>query len=220
MADRWGLDGLSLAERFARIHENNLWRAEGSVSGPGSEVEATETLRRELPQLLVTLGVRKLLDAPCGDGEWMSRAELGVAYVGMDIVPSVVEKAQARSAGGDYLVGDITQDALPRADAILCRDCLVHLSFANIRLALANIHRSGAKWLITTTFPSLQVNRECVDGYWRPLNLELEPFSWPPPQHLLVEDCTEGRGAWKDKSLGVWKLEDLTHLLAPSPDDG
>ena len=85
---------------------------------------------------------------------------------------------------------------MPRADAILCRDCLVHLSLANIAAAVANFRRSGSEWLVTTTFPELRTNIDCEDGDWRALNLALAPFHWGPPVKLLVEGCTEGDCGW------------------------
>ena len=95
---------------------------------------------------------------------------------------------------------------MPRCDAILCRDALVHLSFANIERALANFRRSGADWLITTTFPGWQTNADCEDGDWRALNFERAPFNWDAPLELINENCTEAGGGWRDKSLGVWRL--------------
>jgi hypothetical protein len=103
-------------------------------------------------------------------------------------------------------LADITVDPLPRCDAILCRDCLVHLSFANISRALDNFRRTGARWLITTTFPDWRHNRDCEDGDWRALNFERAPFAWGAPVELLNENCMEAGGGWRDKSLGVWRL--------------
>jgi SAM-dependent methyltransferase len=205
--------GLNLAERFRRIHDTNLWGAAQSTSGLGSELDATAVLRSQLPRLFERLGITSLLDAPCGDAGWINRADLGVRYVGVDIVPSLVENLQARAAAGEtkgeYRVADITGDALPRCDAILCRDCLVHLSFANIARAIANFRASGAAWLIATTFPQWQVNADCEDGDWRALNFERAPFGWGPPVELLNENCQEADGGWRDKSLGVWRLVEI-----------
>jgi hypothetical protein len=138
------------------------------------------------------------------------RSRLGLRYVGIDIVPDLVERQQAAAAAGeiegDYRLADITRDPLPRCDAILCRDCLVHLSFANIERAVGSFRRSGATWLIATTFPGWQTNRDCEDGDWRALNLERSPFDWAAPVELLNENCTEAGGGWRDKSLGVWRL--------------
>jgi hypothetical protein len=212
-ADRSAFSGLDLAARFVRIHETNLWGAETSRSGLGSETAAASVLTEALPGLLRQLGVRSLLDAPCGDAVWINRAVLDVEYVGVDIVPALVDDLSRRAAAGairgEYIHRDITCDALPRADAVLCRDCLVHLSFANVRLAIENFRRSGATWLITTTFPEWQTNRDCEDGDWRPLDFGRAPFSWRPPQALLDEACVEAGGAYRDKSLGVWRLADL-----------
>jgi SAM-dependent methyltransferase len=211
-ADRGSFAGLSLQQRFRRIHDSNLWGAPESVSGLGSEIDATAALRGELPRLLARLGVTSLLDAPCGDAGWINRSSLAVNYVGIDIVPGLVAQLQAAAAAGDirgdYHLADITVDLLPRCDAILCRDCLVHLSFANIERAARNFRRSGASWLIATTFPGWQTNFDCEDGDWRALNFERPPFDWGAPVELLNENCTEAGGGWRDKSLGVWRLSD------------
>jgi methyltransferase family protein len=213
-ADRAAFAGLTLSERFQRIHDTNLWGAAESVSGLGSESDATAVLRSELPLLLRRLGVRTLLDAPCGDGGWIATADLGVRVTGVDVVPDLIEALQRRSdVNRDYLLADVTRDALPAADAILCRDCLVHFSFANIARAVENFRRSGASWLITTTFPEWQSNLDCEDGDWRALNFERAPFAWRAPRELLNENCMEAGGGWRDKSLGVWRLSDITTSL-------
>lgn len=213
-AEHRALSALPLAARFEHIHSTNMWGADTSVSGLGSENAATATVRNQLPELLRELNVSVLLDAPCGDASWIGRADLGgIRYIGVDIVPALIEQlGAARTGFGEYAVADITSDPLPRADAILCRDCLVHLSFANIERAVANFRRSGARWLITTTFPDWQANRDCEDGDWRALNLERAPFGWGLPKTLLVEACQEAGGGWADKSLGVWRIADLPHL--------
>jgi SAM-dependent methyltransferase len=210
VADRGSFAGLSLQQRFQRIHDTNLWGAPESVSGLGSEIDATAMLRVELPALLRRLQATSLLDAPCGDGGWIARTDHRVRVTGIDIVPDLIEQLNARAArgeiAGDYHLADITADPLPRCDAILCRDCLVHLSFANIAGAVDNFRRSGARWLITTTFPEWQHNRDCEDGDWRALNFERPPFSWGAPFGLINENCMEAGGGWRDKSLGVWRL--------------
>ena len=210
LADRESFVGLDLAQRFARIHDTNLWGAAASASGLGSEMDATTVLRDELPQLLARLRVTSMLDAPCGDAGWIAQADLGVGYLGIDIVPDLIENLRARAnAGeirGEYRLADITADPLPRYDVILCRDALVHLSFANIGRAVANFRASGATWLIATTFPEWQTNADCEDGDWRALNFERAPFNWGAPVELLNENCMEAGGGWRDKSLGVWRL--------------
>lgn len=211
--DRESFAGLDLAQRFRRIHDTNLWGAAASTSGLGSELDATAVLRADLSGLFRKLGVTSLLDAPCGDAGWINQVELGVRYVGVDIVPELIARLQQRAASGEvtgeYHLADITTDPLPRCDAILCRDCLVHLSFANIGRAVTNFKASGVVWLIATTFPEWRSNADCEDGDWRALNLERAPFSWRAPVELLNENCPEAGGGWRDKSLGVWRLAEI-----------
>ena len=213
LADKGSFADLNLAQRFRRIHETNMWGAVASTSGLGSEMEATAVLRAELPRLFRKFGVTSLLDAPCGDAGWINNADLGVRIVGADIVAALVDSLQARAVAGEikgeYHLADITRDPLPRCDAVLCRDALVHLSFANIERAVANFKASGAAWLIATTFPDWQTNHDCEDGDWRALNFEMKPFSWGPPVELVNENCTEAGGGWRDKSLGVWRLAEI-----------
>ncbi|MGL9616844.1 class I SAM-dependent methyltransferase [Bradyrhizobium sp. U531] len=213
VADRDNFKGLDLAARFERIERTNLWGAASSVSGLGSEDMATAAIRDALPPLLRRLGVRSLLDAPCGDAGWIGRLRLDIDYTGVDIVPSLIAANTKRVADGElagcFLVADLTRDRLPRADLILCRDCLVHLSFQNIARAIAGFRESGAQFLLATTFPEFEGNRDCEDGDWRALNMTRAPFGWPAPRDLIDERCEEGDGGWRDKSLGLWRLDEL-----------
>jgi hypothetical protein len=191
---------------FARIHARNAWGDPESVSGRGSTLARTRVVRRELPRLLATLDARCLLDAPCGDYNWMRAVDLGpVAYIGVDVVPALVERNRQRygGAGRQFLRLDLTRDPLPAADVVLCRDCLIHLAFADAAAAIANIRRSGARHLIVTTHESVRENVDAPTGGFRALNLRLPPFCFPPPRARVTEDPGTG------KSLGVWQLDEL-----------
>jgi hypothetical protein len=203
---------LSPAQTFRHAFETNLWGGAESPSGPGSSLEQTTTLGGLLPDLCRRRGVHRLLDLPCGDGHWMATIPLpGVRYYGADLVPEIVARAAADNPHPDRRFGrlDLTTDPLPSADLLLCRDCLVHLSFADARRALANVRRSDITYLLTTTFPAEPHNVDVVTGDWRPLNLLRPPFGFPEPLELLVEGCTEHRGLFRDKSLGLWRVADL-----------
>jgi hypothetical protein len=205
---REALAGLDLRQRFEYIREHNLWGCDESVSGVGSTMSETANLRAGIPPLLAEIGACSVLDIPCGDFGWLNSVDLGVPYTGADIVEALVEANRQRysRAGRRFLRLDLTADPLPTADVVLCRDCLVHLSYANIERAIANIRASGARWLLTTTFVRLTENREIEDGDWRPLNFELPPFGFAPPERALIESCVEAGGAYDDKALGLWRL--------------
>jgi hypothetical protein len=217
----------SLEEVFAQIYASGVWTVveenSESRSGPGSNLAQTTALRAELPLLLAELEVTSILDAPCGDFFWMSKADLGVdTYIGADILPSVVEHNRQRFARSDreFRVLDLTTDRLPRVDLVFSRDCLVHLSDDDIHRALKNIRGSGITYLATTTFTNRPENpADIVAGGWRPLNLQRPPFSLPEPYRLINERCTEVcftlqdgvnvEHRFTDKSIAVWRIADL-----------
>jgi len=106
----------------------------------------------------------------------------------------------------------LSSDSLPAVDMIFCRDCLVHFSYKDVLKALGNIKRSGARYLVTTTFPGREDIVDIETGAWRPLDLCAAPFNLPPPIRIINERCTEGDNQFTDKSLGVWQIADLRLL--------
>ena len=112
-----------------------------------------------------------------------------------------------------FLHLNLIDDSLPERDLVFCRDCLVHLSFADIFKALHNICDSGARYLLTTTFIDREHNEDIKTGQWRALNLESAPFGFPRPLALIDEQCPEGDGQYRDKSLGLWLVDDIRALL-------
>ena len=192
---------------FDAIARQNTWGSTESVSGPGSTLDATTTLRKGLVEAFPALGIRSLVDAPCGDLNWMRHVQFPFdRYIGIDIVPAVIDrlKAQAFPPAYHFQVGNIVTDILPAADALLCRDCLVHLPFAAIEEAARLWKMAGFRFVMTTTFTE-HGNEDCAAGGWRPLNMQAAPFNWPIPDMLIPDN--DGLGPpFNDKSLGVWRL--------------
>jgi hypothetical protein len=202
---------------FADIYWTNGWNGTHSLSGTGSDLFQTRVVVREIPALCADLGVRTLLDIPCGDFHWMSQVDLsGVDYTGADIVDDLIARNQRQHARENvrFRKVNLLSDRLPRVDLVLCRDCLVHLPFAAVFAALGRICRSGSDYLLTTTFPDRADNSDIEMGDWRPLNLQQAPFTLPPPLWTINEGCTEGDGFFVDKSLGLWRVADIGKALA------
>jgi hypothetical protein len=188
----------------------NLWRSGESRSGPGSSLAETEVIRARLPQLVASLGVRSMLDIPCGDLHWIREIDLPLeSYIGADIVTGIIDANTARFASPQrsFVRLDLRTDPLPRVDLVLCRDCLDHLSVDDVSSALSNIVRSGSAYLLATTYPQRDENPDIRTGDWRPLNLQREPFSLPQPLELINESSR--KPGYPDKSLGLWRVSDL-----------
>lgn len=205
-------DSLNLKTKFSNVYENNLFKGRISRSGEGSDLVQTATIRSRLPRLIEELNIKKLLDAPCGDWYWMREVNLCVdEYLGVDIVDELIKKNQFTYGNKQisFQCLNLATDALPKSDLILCRDCLVHLSFDDALEIISNFKHSGATYLLTTTFSKRMRNEDLGSGFWRPLNLQLPPFNFPPPIILINENCTEENGQYSDKSLALWHLDDI-----------
>ncbi len=223
------MDKESTSKIFQDIYERHTWPSQESLSGSGSDHRNTERIIRELPELLGRIGVKSILDIPCGDFHWMQRVDLsGIQYIGADIVNDLVESNQKRygSPNRQFLHLDLLTEDLPACDLVFCRDCLFHFSHADVFRALRNLVRSKAKYLLTTTFTyrTYPRNGNIRTGEWTPINLEMPPYQLPPPQTVLIEGSHEcivyGDGIavpMFDRCLGLWNLSDIRQRLSDLP---
>lgn len=202
------LDHHDRSRRFEKIYELGVWihgKNQGSASGEGSELEATEGLRSSLTGLLSDLKVQTLVDVGCGDWTWMSQLELPCDYLGLDIVENVVESNRAAYSkpGIDFRRLDAVVDPIPDCNAVLCREVIFHLSFADGLSVIKNI-KKHAEWLIITTDSTIWFNSDIPSGDFRMLNLQCRPFRFPRPERELHDDGLVG-----GRKLAVWRTASL-----------
>ena len=197
---------------FTPFYKENGWGDSESVSGPGSSLDRTAKLRLELPALLEQIGTQTLLDAPCGDFNWMKQTVLGInSYIGVDVIPELITRNE-KLYGNDrrqFILSDLTTDHLPSVDVILCRDCFIHFSYRNIRAAIKNFKRSGSRYLLTNTYPLWQKNVNIRTGGFRHINLMLPPFNFPASLLQIDEKYPDEQVQFFGKTLELWKLTDL-----------
>lgn len=173
------------------------WPTSETTCGVGSMLAHTEMVRAWLPGALSRLGVKRLLDAPCGDRNWIRHVDLPCAYVGIDHEPDHVDRA--REDGASVALGDILDGDLPDCDAILSRDFMQHLSLHDEARALAAYRATGAKWLIATCHG--KAGADCATGEFRFIDLRGRPEFGQPVDFCLDDTSGEDR-----RILGVWPL--------------
>ena len=198
--------------KFTKVYRSGGFGGQESLSGFGSDLIPTTTIREQLPLLFEALNVRTLLDAPCGDFYWMGKIKLRLEkYIGVDIVSELIQRNREKYGNEirEFRCMDLRKDKLPAVDLILCRDCLAHLSFKDIFMVLRNFKKSDSKYLLATHHPTKKTNEDTVTGFWRTLNFLLPPFDFPESLYTINEKCTEQNGELADKSLALWRLEDL-----------
>lgn len=198
------LQNRTTANRFEAIYRQRLWKNPESASGYGSTMLATKTVRASIEQLIGTHGILSILDAPCGDFNWMSQVQFEGKYVGCDIVADLIARNQERFGNGarEFCQRNICHDPLPVSDLVLCRECLNHLSLAEAQLAIANLTRAARKILVLTHHPTVTINVDQTSSFrFRPLNFTCHPFGLRAPDALIDEREYE-----PGKTLAVWDL--------------
>lgn len=164
--------------------------------GRGSTMAHTAAIRGWLPHVFAAFGIRSVVDAPCGDLNWMRHVDLsGVKYTGFDADPDYV--AEGQRIGLDVRQADILIDELPEADLILCRDFLQHIPNAKVQRFLDSLP-GNYRWLLATQHLTGLNGDIAKDGDFRPLNLTHKPFRMGEP----VIACIDGQA----RQLALWGL--------------
>ncbi len=209
----------SYRDRFAQIYAQRLWHSQESGSGQGSEIAYTEKLRKWLPKLVSQYNIKSVVDAPCGDFNWMRLVlpRLGVSYRGFDIVDGVIQRNISKYGSDrvEFSVADICADPLPDCNLLIVRDCLFHLSFAEIDRFLGNIDRTNYQYLLTTTHIVDRgfENTDISSGDFRLIDLFAPPFRFAVDAVLeQLDDFPEGYEI--KRKMVLFKKEDVPTRLS------
>jgi len=213
---------MSAQDKFEAIYRERVWAnasptlfSASSLSGHGSTEYSTRVFRAELTEFIRKERLSSLFDAPCGDFHWMSKVAFpeGFKYIGGDIVASVIErlKLERQSPAQLFVHFDLTRDAFPQTDAWLCKDCLQHLSYADVFKVLKNFAQANVAWALVSNHTGVDVNTDIETGGFRYLDLTKPPFNLPPPR-LILRDQSVDR---EPRGVFVWRREDI-RLAAPA----
>lgn len=160
---------------------------DGTPCGSGSTLENTVNVRREMPRIIAKYNLRSMCDAGAGDMHWVrdvfTNSQLE-EYRPFDLVPRANWVVQR----------DISKQALPVCDVILCRAVLIHMNPVRV-LSTIELFRKSARYLFASQYENI-----------RPFNArsqfnrtDLRPLLGEPLESI-AENQEEGF------SLGFWPL--------------
>ena len=90
---------------FTEIKNTNGWGGTESISGPGSNLNMTSSVRLNLNKIIEKYKIKSILDIPCGDFNWMREVDLSnLVYYGADIVDSLIEENIKKYDGSKIIV--------------------------------------------------------------------------------------------------------------------
>jgi len=155
--------------------------------GPGSSMHNQRFMKDGLPEILTKYKIKSVNDAGCGLG-WVGDLLIGIDYTGFDIVNR-----------SDSTCLDITSEVMPKADLIICRDVLFHLSNCDARKALENFKASNSKYLLATSSDDA-INKDRPRNYCGAVInsiINLVDFLGEPIEKIEEEGLQRYMGLWK-----------------------
>jgi SAM-dependent methyltransferase len=163
-------------DAFARIYRHNVW---GWGSGHGSLPRTTRQYRTYIEGFIAGNGVTSVVDLGCGDWQFSRLIDWhGADYLGVDVVPELVERNQ-RTFGGPgvrFEVSPSDLSELPGADLLITKDVLQHVPNAKVLELVAALPQFKYA-LITNDITGGEPNGDIEPGAWRTLDLRLPPFN-------------------------------------------
>jgi hypothetical protein len=193
----------NLVHRFTQVFEENLWEDSETVSGWGSRKDST-SVAAAISALEISqekINFTSINDIPCGDFNWIDtylRNVPEIRYRGFDIVPTLIQKNKMLHPGYEFEFLDITSAPPPQADLILSKDFFNHLTYEDVKKALANMKKSHSGYLLASNnfeFVNEELHANAGNAS-RHLDLCAEPFNLPVP-------------IWRTHYMGLWKFSDI-----------
>eukprot|EP00941_MAST-03F_sp_MAST-3F-sp1_P004253 g4253.t1 len=177
---------------FDNISSLELWKWGESISGSGSEIKNTHTVRECLGKWIEKYSIKKLYDVS-GDGNWQHLIPgiHDIEYRGYDVstiqLSVAREKNKVRAPKFTYHQMDLMKTIPPKADLWLLKEVLQHLSFKQGTTVLQNIRQSGTRYLAVTSYQ----NNNSIGlgniptGWYYTNNVYDMPIALPP----AIESC-------------------------------
>lgn len=125
----------------------------------GGAIESRKLVTdRAIVEAVLSRQPGKVIDLGCGEG-WLARtlASAGIDVLGVDVVPSLIEAAQAQGGGAFRVMSyeDVAAGALhERADVVVCNFSLLgHASVDGLLAAVPGLLEPGGALLVQTIHP-------------------------------------------------------------------
>lgn len=179
-----------ITRAFTKVYNEDVWQRR-DTSGPGSSVQHTGGYRTFLRRVLKSYNIRKVIDVGCGLWEHLGNVDWsGVDYLGIDPVPSVIERNRKLNLPQNHkfqcgLLDDVTD--LQSFDLAIVKDVLQHLPIKTIDHMLRQL--KVVKFLLITNDVCHDANADCALGGFRKINLELPPFNLSPDAKVDFQSC-------------------------------
>lgn len=216
------LHALGRADLFDAVYRERMWGGTlGQSSGWGSYGKHSSEYVDFVRDFIGRHNIQSILDVGCGDFQIGVRICDAVSrYIGADVSRFIIEQNATTFndlSNVQFMALDVCVDPLPRVDLITIREVLQHLSNVDIALALNNIERSQAPFvLVTEHLPAPHVLRapnldkprgpNIRNPYGSGVYIHLAPFNRPAELVLSVKHPSYARSP-SHLVTSLWRLD-------------
>ena len=181
---------MSLQDKFENIYEKSLWGKNwkgegGSGKGDGTSPDSRMWIKY-ITEFIKEHNIGKIADLGCGDwkfSRFIPWKELGVQYVGYDVVEKVVENnnKEYSSTHVKFEHGDITAADVKGYNLVIIKDVLQHLSDEDILKVLDKVLAENQYVIIKNgyKFGSLTIRKNPQANEWTKRNIN-NKYSYHP----------------------------------------
>jgi len=170
---------------FSTIYETAEWgtNEDGKgYSGEGSLVKNALPYIKFLKDFIVENKIKSVVDLGCGDWTFTKTIDWsGVDYTGIDVVPSVLQnnKRLYSKPNVRFICADATKVKIPKADLLICKEVLQHLSDQDVKAILKQAKNYKYCLFTNDVDPLTRTsnNGDIESGAWRTIDLTKPPFN-------------------------------------------
>lgn len=177
-----------------------------------SAIETADNYTRWILSAFTPYYGRRLLEVGLGHGGYRQFLPPGTDYLGLDIDPQSVARAQERNPTGTYIQADITDPGLtarlaPRGiDTVLCINVLEHIEqdAVAVQMLLSVLAPGGHLLILVPAFPSLYSDLDRMAGHVRRYRLHDVPRLAGSDAAVIQShyfNAVGGLGWWLNKAL-------------------
>lgn len=175
------------------------------------ELDRRQPRRSCLPQIIqvfAQMGIRTICEAPSGRFHPMEEKTMNdLSYVGGDPdrhMVAINQKAGlAKNVRFQYM--SMLYSTFPNVDLLICPNFLDWIPFSECRRVLRRLWQAQSTYIGITGFSLLNDSWDTALGDFRPINLCLAPFHFPPPHDVIPwKPMADERS---DICLMLWKRD-------------
>jgi hypothetical protein len=201
--------GLSLKEQWRKLYQEKLKCNYPGLWGKSKNIHKYDMIKEQLPGVFKKYNIKTLTDCGCGNFFWLNSIDWkGVKYLGLDIVPELIESNKVKYPQFDFKCINIVEEIPAYADMFFVRSVFIHLTNADIMKAINNIKSSGSKYLMATTAFNVDSNKDTKCLMLTKRDLTKPPFNFPKPLEVVMEYSPKNPDELYS-AMGIWEIDKL-----------